>query len=77
MMDKYSFCENVHADPLSRWHIRKLSDKGRKFGGGADTLSLCEKQVDWDLSVKLTKFHLANNACLRCLVKFDEEMKSK
>ena len=74
MIDKYSFCENVHSGPLSRWHIRKLTDKGKKFGGGADTLSLCEKQVHWDLGVGLTKFNLANNACLKCLEKFEEEM---
>jgi len=71
MKDKYSFCENVHARPLDRWHIRKLTDKGRKFGGGADTLSLCEKKVHWDLKVELTKYHLARNTCLKCLKKLD------
>ena len=71
-MNKYSFCENVHAGPCGKWHIRKLSDKGRKLGGGADTLSLCEKQVDWDLNVELTEYHLAINTCPKCLEKFEE-----
>jgi hypothetical protein len=69
---KYSFCENVHAGPLARWHIRELTDKGKKLGGGADSRSLCGRQVDWDLEVKLTEYHLANNTCLECLKKFDE-----
>ena len=69
-MDKYSFCENVHAGPCSRWHIRKLSDKGKKFGGGADTSALCEKQVHWDVNVELTIYHLDHNTCPKCLKKF-------
>ena len=72
---KYSFCEPVYAGPLDRWHIRKLTDKGEKLGGGADTPSLCGKQVHWDLGVTLTEYHLAHNACLKCLKKFDEETK--
>ena len=73
-MDKYSFCENVHSGPFSRWHIRRLTDEGRKLGGGADTLSLCGKKVHWDLGVELKKHHLDHNTCPKCLKKFDEIM---
>jgi hypothetical protein len=45
----YSFCESVWAGSRSRWHIRKLSEKGRMLGGGADTKALCGKTVSWDL----------------------------
>jgi hypothetical protein len=55
---KYAFCETVTAGPLSKWHIRKLSDKGPKFGGGADTLSLCGTTITWDIDVKITEHHL-------------------
>ena len=72
---EYSFCENVHAGPFSRWHIRKLTDVGRKLGGGADTSSLCGKQVHWDLQVEITEFHLAHNTCLKCLEKYNKQRK--
>jgi len=36
---QYTYCESVHG--IGPWHIRKLSDKGPKFGGGIDTQSLC------------------------------------
>jgi hypothetical protein len=68
---EYSFCEGVHSGPNSKWHIRKLSDIGRKLGGGADTLSLCGKQVPWDMKVEVTYYHLNNNSCKKCLEEYN------
>ena len=45
----YSFCETVTAGPLSRWHIRPLTRRGKLLGGGADTPALCGRKVSWDL----------------------------
>ena len=64
---EYAFCETVHAGPVSRWHIRQLSEKGLCSGGGADTLALCGRQVAWDLArVPITLHHLTVNACPKC-----------
>lgn len=43
----YSYCETVAAVGL--WHIRRLSEKGRKPSGGADTKTLCGLQAAWDV----------------------------
>ena len=48
---KYAFCETVTAGGTTPWHIRQLTEKGPKFGGGADTKSLCGREVAWDLGV--------------------------
>ena len=61
----YSFCESITATAISSWHIRKLSDKGQKLGGGADTLSLCGRNVCWDLNVEITEHHLTH-CCREC-----------
>jgi hypothetical protein len=64
----FSFCESVHARPRSLWHIRKLTEKGKKLGGGIDTPSLCERvKQGWDLEVDINEFHLENNTCKECL----------
>lgn len=39
--EAYSFCESVTASGRSRWHLRKLDEGGRAFGGGIGTPSLC------------------------------------
>jgi hypothetical protein len=67
MPDTISFCETITAGPDTPWHIRRLSKKGPKYGGGADTKALCEREVSWDLRVPMTKFHLSNNTCRKCL----------
>jgi hypothetical protein len=46
---EYSLCESVLASGSSPWHIRKLSKKGKVFGGGADTRSLCGMVMSWDM----------------------------
>lgn len=63
---EYSFCESAWASGASPWHIRKLTDKGRKLGGGADTRALCGREVAWDLQVELTEHHLGHS-CQACV----------
>lgn len=66
-MIKYSFCESVHVTGAGRWHIRRLTDKGRKLGGGIDTPSLCKRvNAGWDVKVEITEFHLENSTCAEC-----------
>ena len=65
-MAEYAFCESVTAGPRSFWHIRHLTDKGWKYGGGADTKALCGRKVAWDLRVKITDFNITNNCCQKC-----------
>ena len=67
----YSFCETATAGPRSRWHIRQLTEKGRKPSGGADTPSLCGLDVAWDLEVDITTHHLSHS-CPECTKKFHE-----
>lgn len=69
---KYSFCESVTAGPLSPWHIRTLTEKGQKLGGGADTVALCGRTVCWDLKVDLSTHHLNNSACKKCVTEYDK-----
>lgn len=74
---KYSFCESVTATSFSPWHIRKLTDAGRKLTGGIDTDSLCERVKascgGWDLRVEITKSQLSGtHICKTCLIKFAE-----
>lgn len=69
-MATYSFCESVAAGPRSPWHIRKLTDKGKKLGGGIDTPGLCghpRVTYGWDLDVDINEFHLEKVTCKECL----------
>lgn len=67
----YSFCESVHASGRSKWHIRRLTEKGRKLSGGIDTKSLCGGvSAGWDLSIPiedLARLVRVNGVCLQCL----------
>lgn len=67
---KFAFCESIHATGTSPWHIRELTNKGLKCGGGADTKALCDREVAWDLEVEITQHHLIYNSCRRCFQKF-------
>lgn len=67
---QYVFCETAMAGPRSKWHIRQLTEQGLKPSGGADTPSLCGRDVAWDLEVDLTIHHLQNSACLKCAEKY-------
>lgn len=79
MENKFSFCEAVTASPFSSWHIRRLTEKGQMFSGGADTPALCGRLIDkggWDLNVEITEHHLGH-ACQACVEKYRKERKSK
>lgn len=67
---RYSFCESVTAGPSSPWHIRILTDKGQKLGGGADTKALCGREVCWDLKAVIDAHHLDKNTCKKCLEEY-------
>ena len=64
---RYSFCESVAASGRSPWHIRALTDRGPKYGGGADTPALCGRDLHggWDLEVDITPEHL-EHCCRAC-----------
>lgn len=71
----YSFCESQWADSISKWHIRKLTERGKMFGGGADTKALCGRKVAWDIEkVDLTESHLRKSACPKCVEVYDKRM---
>lgn len=62
--ENYSFCESATSSSL--WHIRKLSDRGPRPTGGADTLSLCGDNMGWDLNkVPISEHHLTH-CCEKC-----------
>lgn len=63
--EPYSFCETVTAGPTTPWHIRRLTEAGRRLGGAADTPALCGRAVSWDLQVTITPHHLGH-ACPEC-----------
>jgi hypothetical protein len=67
----FSFCESVWATSSSRWHIRILSQVGRKPSGGIDTPFLCGTKVPhgWDLNVEITEHHLAHT-CPLCVAHY-------
>lgn len=77
--DRYSFCESAVATSFSRWHIRKLTEHGPKYGGGVDTPSLCghidpERLGGWDLEVGISDAHL-EHACSKCREKYLEAIR--
>ena len=71
---EFSFCESTHAGSNTKWHIRKLTHKGRKLGGGIDTKSLCgfvtPERGGWDSCVFLSAHHIKHNTCSACAEKY-------
>ena len=79
----FSFCESVTG--IGPWHLRQLSDAGRKCGGGIDTPSLCglvhpvgSTKPDgkpgfggWDLEVPVSE-RLLQGACRKCVAAYRE-----
>ena len=55
----FSFCETVHA--MGPWHIRRLTEKGKKLGGGADTETLCGLRAAWDINCEISDVSLSEN----------------
>lgn len=66
-MVKFSICETMAA---YSWHLRELTDAGHKFGGGADTETLCGLDAQWDIEVQITEHFLANVLCLTCVQEY-------
>jgi hypothetical protein len=78
MSDKYSYCESTGATAIGKWHIRKLTKKGRKLGGGIDTSSLCKHVIEswgWDINTPITHY-LMQHICKECYEIYLEEMKN-
>jgi hypothetical protein len=79
MTDAYSFCESVAASGRSPWHIRRVTDKGRKLSGGADTPTLCGRDLHggWDLSSEITELGLSvpMHTCQKCAEAYRKEMR--
>lgn len=75
-MSKYSLCESSCAIANSQWHIRKLTSKGKKLGGGIDTSSLCGhvKNGDgWDLDIEICdELFKKRYICEKCWKKMSE-----
>jgi hypothetical protein len=68
---QYCFCEAPTTGSKSRWHIRPLTELGRKLSGGADTVSLCGRTISWDNSVETTDLHL-EHCCRLCMESYRE-----
>jgi hypothetical protein len=69
MNAEFSFCESVHAGSNSHWHIRKLTEVGKKPGGGIDTASLCghvRPSWGWDVEVTFNPSRVSD-ICKKCL----------
>lgn len=63
---QFSFCETATATSSSPWHIRQLTEKGPKFGGGADSPALCGRQVAWDIDVPVA-WQEMDHCCHKCV----------
>lgn len=70
---KFAFCETVAAGGGSPWHIRQLTTRGKKLGGGADTPSLCGKQVSWDVRPDINELQLTG-ACQACVWRYRDRV---
>ena len=71
----YSFCEAVTATSFSKWHIRRLSRVGQKFGGGADTPALCGRKVSWDLKAEVNPEMVDDWTCFTCREIYKDEVR--
>ncbi len=74
---EFSFCETIYAH---KWHIRKLTEKGKKLSGGADTQSLCGTNIAWDIKCKLPDkefIPLQYNLCNPCYIIYFQILKEK
>lgn len=73
-LKKYSYMEFATAGPSSPWHIRELTEQGRKLTGGIDTPSLCGRTYNgWDLSVEMSPHH-DSHTCLKCFREYQRRI---
>ena len=68
---EYAFCETAAASGYSPWHIRRLTKRGKKLGGGADTPTLCGREAAWDLDVPIRH---GDFVCERCWQVYRKEV---
>jgi hypothetical protein len=73
----FSYCESVTASSTSAWHIRQLTDRDKKLGGGADTAALCGKTVSWDLNADVSHNDRTCPKCWEAYQNMPKEPKSK
>ena len=76
----HAFCENVAAGSTSPWHIRTLTEEGKKTSGGADTPAMCGHVVHWDRQYpvsRATVFLLdkGQQVCQKCSTLYMEDTK--
>ena len=75
---EYSYCETIAANLL---HIRPLTAKGRRYGGGADTLGLCGAKVLWDVGVPINERTLVQTGiygtCQKCRKVYEEAARDR
>lgn len=74
---EYSFCEPAWNGPVVpgfpfKWHIRRLTQSGKKLGGGIDTKPLCDRfSSGWDLRVQFGEHWLRESCvCRECRTKW-------
>jgi len=59
--EHYTFCETEHVRPISKSHIRKLTD----------TKSLCGITVSLNRDIHKHKCNFKNSLCLKCINIFE------
>lgn len=65
---RFSFCESVMASGTSGIHIRILTGRGMRPSGGADTPSLCGREMAWDVPGVVNEATAADpRTCRQCL----------
>jgi hypothetical protein len=69
LIETHSYCE---ADSEEPWHIRILTSAGKKLNGGADTHSLCGREISWDRAPVVTK-HPPIKVCIACQEAWENE----
>ena len=76
--ENYAFCEPSYVGSNRPWHIRKLSNAGKMLGGGADTLTLCGRDLckGWDIDVIISQNFL-DIACSKCVTVLQSQLKGK
>jgi hypothetical protein len=62
---KYSFCRENRGH-LTGFHIRKLRPSGRRLVDRADTLALCGRRVEYDLTIEVTEPSLETEGWRTC-----------
>jgi hypothetical protein len=84
MKKSYAFCEWSGAASLAPWHIRRLTEAGKKTGGGVDTASLCGRVQPhsqggwggWDLEAEVAGYPMdretegRRHVCKTCAEKY-------